>query len=201
MLALTAIAANVIDMPFTFLTVFNVVRNQYFFLDDGLITAIPSAMNFVVSTYVMVELAEPGTEGITYGLLTTASNLGGPVSSAISNWLFGAFHPSLSDSRNYVEHEPSLRSPRTCAHVDMDTCVQLTHARAWHVHPQVKDEPSFRNLVAASYVLSYVFAFGSLLLLPLLPDQKADTQARAPQRATWRASHVPGAPVALGRAR
>ena len=35
MLALTAIAANVIDMPFTFLTIFNVVRNQYFLLDDG----------------------------------------------------------------------------------------------------------------------------------------------------------------------
>ena len=30
-------------------------------------------MNFIVSTYVMVELAEPGTEGITYELLTTAS--------------------------------------------------------------------------------------------------------------------------------
>ena len=74
-------------------------------------------MNFVVSTYVMVELAEPGTEGITYGLLTTASNLGGPVSSAISNWLFGAFHPSLSDSRNYVKDEPNLRNP--CMHTNM----------------------------------------------------------------------------------
>ena len=52
-----------VDMPFTFCTIFDVVRNQYFFLEDGLITSIPQAMNFVVSTYVMVELTEPGTEG------------------------------------------------------------------------------------------------------------------------------------------
>lgn len=78
-------------------------------------------------------------------------------------------------------------------------CIQLTHACAWHVYSQVKDEPSFRNLVATSYVLSYVFAFGSLLLLPLLPDQKADTQARAPAGAA-RLPH-PWCPVALGRAR
>ena len=147
MIAGTLIFSNLVDMPFTFCTIFNVVRNQYFFLDDGLITAIPAAMNFVVSTYVMVEMAEPGTEGITYGILTTASNIGGPVSSGISNWLFSHFHPSLSLASNYVE-----------------------------------DLPSFRNLVAISYAISYFFSFVALALLPLLPDQKADTQVRKASR-------------------
>ena len=100
--AITLILTNIIDMPFTFLTIYNVVRNQYFFLEDGLITSIPAAMGCVVSTYVMVEIAEPGTEGVTYGILTTASNIGGPVNSAISNWIFGYWQPSLSDSNNYV---------------------------------------------------------------------------------------------------
>ena len=57
--------ANVLDAPFTFCTIYNVVRNQYFFLDDGLITAIPSAASFVVSTYVIVEVAEPELGGRT----------------------------------------------------------------------------------------------------------------------------------------
>ena len=52
-----------------------------------------------VSTDVVVEIAEPGTEGITYGVLTTAGNLSSPVASAISNWLFGAWRPSLSDAQ------------------------------------------------------------------------------------------------------
>ncbi len=34
MLALTTIFLNFIDMPFTFLTIFDVVRNQYFYLGE-----------------------------------------------------------------------------------------------------------------------------------------------------------------------
>jgi len=109
MTAFTLIISNIIEAPFVFLTVYNVVRNQYFYLEDDLVTAIPSAMNFIVATYVMVEVAEPGTEGITYGLLTTANNVGGPVATALSNWIFGYFNPDLSDSDNYVEDEPSFR--------------------------------------------------------------------------------------------
>ena len=38
MLALTTIFLNFIDMPFTFLTIFNVVRNQYFYLGETVLT-------------------------------------------------------------------------------------------------------------------------------------------------------------------
>ena len=109
MLVVTTLTVNVIDMPFTFCTIYDVVRNQYFYLDDALITSIPSAASFIVTTFVIVEVAQPGTEGITYGVLTTAANLGGPVSSGLSNWMYGYWEPSLSDSNNYVEDEPSFR--------------------------------------------------------------------------------------------
>jgi len=147
MLAFTLIAVNVIDAPFTFCTIFDVVRNQYFFLDDSLMTSLPSAMSFVVSTYINVEMAEKGNEGLTYGLFSTATNVGTPLATTISNAAFGAFRPSLSDSANYV-----------------------------------KDSPSFRNLVALSYVLSYAFSFASLVLLPLMPNQKADAAHRKATR-------------------
>lgn len=66
-------------------------------------------MNFVVSTYVIVEMASTGQESVVYGLLTTTSNLGGPVGQAISNQLFSLFQPSLSDSKNYIDDTPQFR--------------------------------------------------------------------------------------------
>ena len=62
-----------------------------------------------MSTFVIVEMAEGGDEGIVYGLLTTTANLGSPFAQAISNQLFGLWSPSLSDSSNYIEDDPSFR--------------------------------------------------------------------------------------------
>jgi len=144
MILLTSIIMSIIDAPFTFLTIFDVVRNQYFFLDEILLVAVPKAASFVVGVFVIVELAEEGSEGLAYGLLTTLGNLGNPVSTVLSNLIFGHFfHPSLSNAQNYID-----------------------------------DTPSFRWTVASSYLVSYIFSFGALLLLPLLPNQKDDAQER-----------------------
>uniref|UniRef100_A0A7S3JW41 Folate/biopterin transporter n=1 Tax=Aureoumbra lagunensis TaxID=44058 RepID=A0A7S3JW41_9STRA len=143
MTLLTTILLNLIDMPFTFLTIYDYIRNQYFFLGEILVATIPAAANFVISTFVVVEMSQAGSEGIVYGLLTTYNNLGAPVAQAISIQLFGTFKPSLSDPKNYLN-----------------------------------DSTAFRNTVALSFVVSYAFAFTSLLTLPLLPDQKDDAQRR-----------------------
>ena len=39
---------------------------------------------------------------LVYGLLSTISNLGKGMPSAISGEIFAAFHPALSDSANYI---------------------------------------------------------------------------------------------------
>ena len=144
LIMVTAIAMVVADVPFTFLTIFGVVRNQYFFLGESFIVAIPRATMFIVNAFVVVELAEEGGEGLAYGLLTTVGNLSGTVSTVLSNFIFGKlFSPSLSDSKNYVD-----------------------------------DTLAFRQTVAWSYVLSYTCSFAALLLLPLLPNQKEETQER-----------------------
>jgi len=109
MLLTTGILLNCIDMPFVFLTVFDVVRNQYFYLGETVLVEVPYAANFVVSTFVIVEMAEEGNEGLVYGLLTTTANLGSPVARAIGNQLFGLFRPSLSDSANYIADTPAFR--------------------------------------------------------------------------------------------
>ena len=147
MLLATSVLLNCVDMPFVFLTVFDVVRNQYFYLGETVLVEIPAAANFVVSTFVIVEMAENGNEGLVYGLLTTVANLGGPFARAIANQLYGLFTPSLGDSDNYIA-----------------------------------DTPLFRRVVAASFVLSYIFSFASLATLLLLPTQKEQAQLR---KKTW----------------
>ncbi|KAH8074604.1 hypothetical protein JL721_2171 [Aureococcus anophagefferens] len=64
MLLVTTVFLNVVDMPFTFCTIFDVVRDQYFYLGETVLVEIPAAANFVVSTFVIVEMAEGGDEGI-----------------------------------------------------------------------------------------------------------------------------------------
>jgi hypothetical protein len=71
---------------------------------------VPTAANFIVSTFIVVEMAETGNEGLVYGMLTTAANLGGPLGRAIGNQLFTLFQPSLSDSHNYEKDTPEFRS-------------------------------------------------------------------------------------------
>ena len=95
--------------PFTFLTIYNVIRNQYFYLGETVLYEVPSAANFVVATFIIVEMADEGNEGMVYGLLTTTANLGEPFGNAISNQLFGLFRPALSDSANYIEDSSRFR--------------------------------------------------------------------------------------------
>ena len=105
----TTVALNLTDMVASFITIYDVWRNQYFYMGETLVDELPSAMNFVVFTFVIVEMADDGNEGMTYGLLTTVSNLGTPFSRAISNQLFSAFTPDLSDSSNYIQDSRRFR--------------------------------------------------------------------------------------------
>lgn len=101
MLLFTGVILNVLDATLSLLTIYDVVRNQYFYLGEQILDDIPAAANFVVGTFIIVEMADQGNEGLTYGLFTTVSNLGSPFSRAIGNQIFGLFQPNLSDSANY----------------------------------------------------------------------------------------------------
>jgi len=106
----TTVGLIICDGGLMFITVYDVVRNQYFFLGEGVLTTIPEAMQFVVSTFVIVEMASDGTEAVTYGLLTTAHNLGGPVGRALGNVLFSQFKPEIDKSENFIKDEQHFRN-------------------------------------------------------------------------------------------
>jgi len=110
MLIFTTVLLNCADMCFSFPTIYDLFRNQYFYMGESVLFEIPMAANFVVSTFYIVEMADDGNEGLVYGLLTTIGNLGSPVAQAISNQLFAAFTPSLDDPENYITDSPSFRN-------------------------------------------------------------------------------------------
>mmetsp|Transcript_47863 Transcript_47863/g.154138 ORF Transcript_47863/g.154138 Transcript_47863/m.154138 type:complete len:297 (+) Transcript_47863:156-1046(+) len=109
-IAATTLATIVIDVPFTACAVFDIIRSQYFLLGEEFLVEIPAAVQFLMTTFVVVEAADEENVGLVYGLLTSASNLGGSLSPLLSNQLFGRFEPSLSDSANFIEDAPSFRA-------------------------------------------------------------------------------------------
>mmetsp|Transcript_95206 Transcript_95206/g.226686 ORF Transcript_95206/g.226686 Transcript_95206/m.226686 type:complete len:570 (-) Transcript_95206:231-1940(-) len=105
----SCVAAVLLDAAPAFLTVFGVVRNQYFYLGEEILAALPIAALKLVSGLLLIEMSEPGREGLCFGLLGTVYNASAPFASAISNQIFGSFKPSLSDVANYVQDDPSFR--------------------------------------------------------------------------------------------
>lgn len=145
LLTVTIVMLQVIDSVFSSLTIFDVVRNQYFYLGETVLIEIPTAANFVISTFVIVEMAENGNEGMVYGLLTTTANLGTLVGRAIGNQLYTVFQPSLSDSANYIEDSPEFR--RTVFHSFMlsYSFPILALCWAWYFLPDQKQQAQDRK--------------------------------------------------------
>jgi hypothetical protein len=69
-----------------------IVRNQFFFVGSPLLSQLSVGMFFIVTGYCAVEVAEPGSEGITYGFITTVGNLVSPLASLASSNLASAFN-------------------------------------------------------------------------------------------------------------
>lgn len=109
-IAFTTLLLGFIDSIFVFCTIFDVLRNQYFFLGEDVLVMVPAAARFMVTSFVVVEMSPEGKEGITYGMLTTLHNLGGPISRAISNQIFGLCFSKLSDTAMFVEDTAEFRT-------------------------------------------------------------------------------------------
>eukprot|EP00435_Cladocopium_sp_Y103_P071893 s30_g38.t1 len=103
------VLAVILDAIPAFLTVFNIVRNQYFYLGEEILAALPMAAIKLVSGLVLIEMAEPGREGLAIGLMGTVTQASAPFGTAISNQIFALFHPNLSDVQNYETDTDAFR--------------------------------------------------------------------------------------------
>lgn len=98
--AWTTVAVVILDAACTLPTVWSLVRSQWFWLGLPIVEAVPQAINFIVSTYVVVELAGEGTEAAIYGLMTTVGNLSAPFSATLTKLIDGPFRVSNNDVQN-----------------------------------------------------------------------------------------------------
>lgn len=91
-IVITMCSALSADAFMTMMTVWDVVRNQWFWLGVPVIEYLPDGVRFMVATYVVVELAEPGFEGSLYGLLTATTNLSTPFGRSLAKIVNAQFH-------------------------------------------------------------------------------------------------------------
>ncbi|GLD97124.1 hypothetical protein PINS_up005807 [Pythium insidiosum] len=124
-----------VGLPTALVTVFDVLRDRYFYLAMEQVVAFFDAVAMLVRLLVIVEIAEPGFESSTYALVTTVYNLAIPVMTTVSNLIGTAFEV----------YDDDLQRDKT--------------AVRWHV--------------ASSFFVMYGLRLvGSLVALPLLPQQK-----------------------------
>ncbi|OQS01752.1 Folate-Biopterin Transporter (FBT) Family [Achlya hypogyna] len=90
-LVATTLSGNAIDALVQFTTIFDVLRNQWWYLGVPLAENLPFSMQFIVTTFIIVELAEEGSEGIMYGLMTTVSNMPAVLGPVVANAIFSHF--------------------------------------------------------------------------------------------------------------
>lgn len=107
-IAVTMFAVIGVDVIVSMLGVWDVVRNQWFWLGVPIVEQVPASISFIVSTYVVVELAGEGNEGAIYGLLTTVMNLSSPFALTITKNVNSAFdvwnNDIISDTKHVRTH-------------------------------------------------------------------------------------------------
>jgi len=91
-----------------FIIIFNVWRNTWFYVFTDVSSEFMYTLNFMASHLCMVEVADPGFESITYGLVTTAGNSVTPLSAVIS-YQFLAFFPELNNQKSIAADTSTVR--------------------------------------------------------------------------------------------
>ncbi|KAH9196553.1 hypothetical protein AeNC1_001452, partial [Aphanomyces euteiches] len=69
----------------------------WFYLGVPLAEQLPLSIQFIITTFAIVEIADVGNEGIMYGLLTTCSNMGSVFGAMITNIYCDQFRVTEDD--------------------------------------------------------------------------------------------------------
>ncbi|KAG2521588.1 hypothetical protein BBO99_00004356 [Phytophthora kernoviae] len=94
-----------VDVVTVACTVFEVLRNQYFWLYMQILAAPAVALRFLILLFPIVELAPRGLEGTTYGLVITCRNLAIPLGVTAYKAIDSYF--SISDKNINADSDPT----------------------------------------------------------------------------------------------
>ncbi|KAF0683282.1 Aste57867_24714 [Aphanomyces stellatus] len=106
-LVITTLATSAIDCIVNYLTIYDHVRSQWFYMGVPLVENVPQAVQFIITTFAIVEVADVGNEGMIYGLLTTCSNMASPFGSMITNIISDQFEFT---GKNFKADTPKTRN-------------------------------------------------------------------------------------------
>ncbi|KAE8965371.1 hypothetical protein PF011_g28318 [Phytophthora fragariae] len=170
-IVVTTLAVVALDSVCTLLTTWAVVRNQWFWLGLPVVETVPASVNFIVSSFVVVELADKGNEAAIYGLLTTVGNLSNPFSATLTKTINEPFAVSNADIMN--DSHTTRRDVTitvlisyACKLFSMVFLVWLPRQKA---QTQVLKSSGQRSEVLGAVTISYcVFALTWSLLINLL---------------------------------
>ncbi|KAG6616252.1 uncharacterized protein IUM83_03682 [Phytophthora cinnamomi] len=84
MIVFTGAVVIIVDCTITMIVIWDVFRNQWFWLGPPIAVQLPAGVGWIISTFVTVELAGLGNEAAVCGLITTVSNVASPFASAIT---------------------------------------------------------------------------------------------------------------------
>ncbi|CAK4494120.1 unnamed protein product [Aphanomyces euteiches] len=98
LLVATTLILTGVDAMLQFLSIYDVVRSKFLFIVAApLASEFPRAVQFILTMFTIVQIADQGNEGLVFGTLTTCSNMASPIGTMLSNILGGVFHLDRSD--------------------------------------------------------------------------------------------------------
>ncbi|KAF0685676.1 Aste57867_22461 [Aphanomyces stellatus] len=153
-IALGTVGVVVIDSFVNFLTIWDVVRNQWFYTGVALANNIPDGVRFIVATFCAVEIAEPGTEGATYGLISTVTNLSSPFASMLYKYIDSFFKVSQNDIKSDTNE---VRWDVTYVYLISYACKLSSLAWLWMLPPQKKEIQELKARGGKSKVAGVIF--------------------------------------------
>ncbi|KAK1948168.1 putative folate-biopterin transporter 4 [Phytophthora citrophthora] len=109
--AITMVCYVTLDAFVKLMTIWNIVRSPYFWLGIPILEQMPLGVIFIVSSFIIVELATEGHEGAMYGLLTTVYNLAIPFATAITrnvDSLFNLTNERIQNDTNSVRTDMTM---------------------------------------------------------------------------------------------
>ncbi|GMF59694.1 unnamed protein product [Phytophthora fragariaefolia] len=110
MIIATGIVVIVVDCSVALITIWDIFRNQWFWLGPPIAVQIPSGVAWIIALFVTVEIAGVGNEGAVYGLMTTVGNLATPFGTTLTLLIDGPFN--ITNDR-VKEDDHSIRSDIT----------------------------------------------------------------------------------------
>ncbi|KAF0708979.1 Aste57867_6139 [Aphanomyces stellatus] len=162
LIAIGSIGIIMIDGTVMFLTIWNVVRNQWFYTGVALAEQVPGGIRFIVATYCAVEIADVGVEGATYGLVTTMNNLASPFASVIFKW-FDSYFKVYND--DIASDTDEVRWDVTYVYMFSYGCKLFSLIFLFMLPPQKKQMQELKKKGGTSKLAGYILIITSLLAL------------------------------------